>query len=159
MVEFGLGNSVRATRMMPPYQAVIDISALKPGTYTAFARAVDFMGKSTLKSAQFTITGVNRALDNGSFEDGPDGWGISTGEMIWTNAASAYLGQNYLRFRDDGQTASRKFKLPKEALNAKLSIRYRVVGVEYLPGENLFVDLYDAGINKTTPWPTSPARK
>ncbi|MGC4053660.1 MAG: M4 family metallopeptidase, partial [Paludibaculum sp.] len=151
MVEFGLANSVRATRMMPPYQAVIDVSSLKPGTYTAFARAVDFMGKSTIKYAQFTIKGTNRAIDNGSFEDGSDGWGLSSGEMLWNNAASAYLGQGYLRFRDDGQTASRKFKLPKEALNAKLSFRYRVVGVEYLPGENLFVDLYDSSINKTTP--------
>ncbi|MGJ5816086.1 M4 family metallopeptidase [Paludibaculum fermentans] len=151
MVEFGLANSVRATRMMPPYQAVIDVSSLKPGTYTAFARAVDFMGKSTIKYAQFTINGANRAIDNGSFEDGSDGWGITSGDMIWTNSNGAYLGQNYLRFRDDGQTASRKFKLPKEALNAKLSIRYRVAGVEYLPGENLFIDLHDSSINKTTP--------
>ncbi|WP_321472211.1 M4 family metallopeptidase [uncultured Paludibaculum sp.] len=150
MVEFGLGNSVRATRRMPPYQAVIDISSLKPGTYTAFARAVDFMGKSTIKSAQFTITGTNQAISNGSFEDGTDGWGLSAGEMLGTNAPTAYLGQNYLRFRDDGQAANHKFKLPKEALNATLSIRYRVVGVEYLPGENLFVDLYDSSINKTT---------
>lgn len=150
MVEFGLGGSVRSVRMMPPYQAVIDVSKLKPGTYTAFARAVDYAGKSVIQYAQFTIKGTHQALTNGSFEDGSTDWAVSSGDMVW-NGTAAFLGGNYLRFRDDAQTASHKFKVPKEALSATLSIRYRVVGVEYLPGENLFVDLYEPGINKTTP--------
>lgn len=151
IVEFGLGGSVRATRMMPPYQAIIDISPLKPGTYTAFARAVDFTGKSTIKYAQFTVKGTQQALANGSFEDGSNGWKISAGSMIGVSSAAGFIGDQYLRFRDDAQSASQTFKLPADTLTATLSVRYRVVGIEYLPDENLFIDLYDPGINKVTP--------
>ncbi|MEP7361624.1 MAG: M4 family metallopeptidase [Acidobacteriota bacterium] len=120
----------------------VSLEGLGIGTHTLQVKATDAAGKHTETVKQFTLTGRNRLIKNGTFEAGVTNWARSSDAIFQSNNEASFLDSGYAMFGVPGQWIRQTVTIPASANAATLS--YRIRSEKYpsvFPSEQLRVEV------------------